>query len=106
MLKRKAMCNIQRRFGFTSGTAVCQQYLLIGQSFSPDKQLVEGGVLAIRVVRRHGKFYITGQVEVPNVRGAIDKRYPAHLQIVFRRDYQLCFRMDIVIEAAKYRPVK
>jgi len=55
------MGHIERQFVLTPRPPVGEQGLLLGKRFGLDEQLVEGRMLAVRIVRRHGEFNIAGE---------------------------------------------
>ena len=103
---QQAMSHIQRRLVLASRSAVGEQHLLFGKSLGLDKKLVEGRMLAIRVVGRHGKFYITGKVEVAWAGRTIDQGNSPYLNIFFGRNHHLGFRMDAGIRTAEDSAIK
>ena len=100
------MGHIQWRVVFTARSPEGKQRTLLRNRFGLDEELIKGRVLAIGIVGGHGKFNVTGQVQDADPGGAIDQGDPAHLHIVFRRDDDLGFAMDSVIDAPEYGPVQ
>ena len=106
LFKRKAVRDIDGRFAIIARTAVGQERLLSGQRLGLDEQLVERRMLTIRIVRRQGEFNVTRQVEPAAAGGPIDQRQPPNLNIIFRRDDDLGFALNVVINAAEHGAVQ
>ena len=71
-----------------------------------DEQLVEGRVLEIRAVRRHGKLDVAGEIQPAGADGPVDEGDPADLHVVLGRDDDLGLCLDAVVDATEHGPVE
>ena len=71
-----------------------------------DEQLVEGRMLPVCVVRRQGEFNVAREIETAGPEGPIDQGDPPNLNVIFRRDDDLRFRLNAVIGAPEHGTVE
>ncbi len=62
--KCEAVTDPHRRIALLAGPSVREERLLSGYRFCLDEHLVERGMLAVRVVRRHRKLNVARQIEM------------------------------------------
>ena len=63
-------------------------------------------MLPVRIVRRQRQFNVTGQLEPAGAGGPIDQRHPPNLHVIFRRDDDLGFALDVVVDAPEHGAVQ
>ncbi len=71
-----------------------------------DKQLVEGRMLPVRVVRRQRELDVAREIEAARANGSVEQRDPPNLDVIFRRDDDLGFGLNAVVDAPEHGTVE
>ena len=69
------------------------------------EELVERGVLAIRVVRRHRELDVGRQIETARPEGTVYHRHTPDLDVIFRCNDDFGLTFDVAVDAPEHRPV-
>ncbi len=102
----KAVGDIERRIVFASWSSVGEEHLVFGNRLGLDEQFVEGRMLAIDAVGGHGQLNVAGKVDLAAAVGVVYQGNTAYFHVVFRRDADLCFGVDVVSTAPEDGPVQ
>ena len=106
VLKGQAVGHIQRHLFVAAGAAVGEEHLLLREGFGLNEELVEGRMLAVGVVGRHGEFNIAGEIETAGAVRPVDQGNPPNLRVIFRRDDHLGFGVQPVVVTPEDRPIE
>jgi len=106
VFKRKAVRNINGWVVFGARSAVREEGVMFRHRLGSDEQLVEGRMLPVCVVRRQREFNVAREIETAGVKGPIDQADPPNLNVIFRRDNDLRFRLNGVIGAPEHGTIE
>src|SRR5208283_2365868 len=99
----EAMGHKDGQVALPAGPAVRKERVMLRHRLGPDEKLVEGRMLQVCPVRRHGELDVAGELEPAGANGPVDEGDPPDLHVVFRGHDDLCFDLYAVVDAPEYR---